>query len=451
MSKLRSVFSSLLGNGSEEPPHPRESRDNRASQASLPEKYVYTRPSFLQLPTDNIVDHNMRPIFVSSGSLPFNAGYAECINGGKSKVNEDQAAVGSFHLCIGDNTSQAQRIPVSYYGVFDGHGGPGAAMMAAEVLIVHIQEKLTDIINDLHRILKGDRDETYFQEVTVDDLVFGALEAAFCSLDEQILTELSTFNISGGCAALVVLVLLEKVFVASTGDCRAVICLGDELKQLSKESTPWNELHRLQLVANSDMYSSIFQKDVTDTIFIRRVLHRDVGKKILCKEPTKSHWAYKVVTEEDVLFPFIYGKGKLCRLMETIGVSRSIGDHNLTTTFSRDYKLKPFLIPNPEVDVFNLQKTSATRDDFIIVGCDGLWDVLSNEKARDIARNIISNSSDENRYTEAAQMLIHQARGNNSGSGWKLENGQPGSFDDISVFVIPLEPMTHCTHTPVEK
>ena len=38
-----------------------------------------------------------------------------------------------------------------------------------------------------------------------------------------------------------------------------------------------------------------------------------------------------------------------CRLLETIGVSRSLGDHNVTTTFTRDYKLKPFLIPNPEV------------------------------------------------------------------------------------------------------
>lgn len=42
------------------------------------------------------------------------------------------------------------------------------------------------------------------------------------------------------------------------------------------------------------------------------------------------------------------------------------------------------------------------------------------------------------RYISAAQELVTIARGTLTGGNWKRKNGEPGSFDDISVFVIPL-------------
>jgi protein phosphatase 1H len=51
-------------------------------------------------------------------------GYAEVINAGKSRFNEDQATVVEGKL-IGMN---GVTIPYLYVGVFDGHGGPGAAL-----------------------------------------------------------------------------------------------------------------------------------------------------------------------------------------------------------------------------------------------------------------------------------------------------------------------------------
>lgn len=62
-----------------------------------PLKFRYTRPSFLQLTTDDEVqvsaDHVIRPIIVPRDitKLPWNSGYAEAINAGKSVRNEDQA------------------------------------------------------------------------------------------------------------------------------------------------------------------------------------------------------------------------------------------------------------------------------------------------------------------------------------------------------------------------
>lgn len=42
------------------------------------------------------------------------------------------------------------------------------------------------------------------------------------------------------------------------------------------------------------------------------------------------------------------------------------------------------------------------------------------------------------RYTQVARQLVLMARGDNTGRGWKMKNGQEASFDDICVFVIPL-------------
>lgn len=64
----------------------------------LPDKFPYGRPTFLQLLTADELrasaNHNVRPIIVPRdlNLLPWGTGYAECINSGKSKWNEDQAA-----------------------------------------------------------------------------------------------------------------------------------------------------------------------------------------------------------------------------------------------------------------------------------------------------------------------------------------------------------------------
>lgn len=47
-----------------------------------------------------------------------------------------------------------------------------------------------------------------------------------------------------------------------------------------------------------------------------------------------------------------------------------------------DNYLKPYVIPDPEVTVSERSKS----DEFLILASDGLWDVLSNEKACQIVR-----------------------------------------------------------------
>lgn len=95
--------------------------DNR----SLPNKFTYNRPTFLQLITQDELrasaDHNVRPIIVPRdiSIMPWNTGYAECVNSGKSEWNEDQAAFYRQILTHPTNKDEPG-LPYTYFGVFDG-------------------------------------------------------------------------------------------------------------------------------------------------------------------------------------------------------------------------------------------------------------------------------------------------------------------------------------------
>lgn len=113
----------------------------------LEPKFPYGRPHFLELSEEEVqmsADHQLRPIIHPTKSLPYNAGYAECVNAGKSKWNEDQAVVKTGCLTkvdISDFLGPGKyHIPYTYYGIFDGHAGVGAALCASKQLhhILHV-------------------------------------------------------------------------------------------------------------------------------------------------------------------------------------------------------------------------------------------------------------------------------------------------------------------------
>lgn len=96
--------------------------DNR----TLPNKFTYNRPTFLQLMTQDELrasaDHNVRPIIVPRdiSIMPWNTGYAECVNSGKSEWNEDQAAFYRQVLTHPTNKDEPG-LPYTYFGIFDGN------------------------------------------------------------------------------------------------------------------------------------------------------------------------------------------------------------------------------------------------------------------------------------------------------------------------------------------
>lgn len=209
--------------------------------------------------------------------------------------------------------------------------------------------------------------------------------------------------------------------------------------------------------------------EYTHLDYCRRPMRHDLGKKMLYRDAHMTGWTYKEITVEDLKFPLVYGEGKRSRLLATIGVTRGFGDHDLKAQTQNGHVfIKPFLTPQPEVRVLDVENEDITQADTLIMGTDGLWDVVSNEKVAETVRNGIKlyEDADELRkrycYITVAQDLVMSARGKLIERNWRRTEKNsntttpfdsttegntsdgtttfPATIDDISVFVIPILP-----------
>lgn len=112
------------------------------------------------------------------------------------------------------------------------------------------------------------------------------------------------------------------------------------------------------------------------------------------------------------------------RVMGTLSVSRALGDvgfKNLKDQFFKKKFSADLVIPTPDVSKHNVSNTDKHRT-FVIVACDGLWDVLTNEKACVIVQKVLQTGGTAK---EAARLLVSRAV-------------KRGTLDNVSVVVALL-------------
>ncbi|XP_034948573.1 protein phosphatase 1H isoform X2 [Chelonus insularis] len=414
----------------------------------------YSRPSFLGLTAEETqvsADHKVRPIIVPRdlSRLPWCAGYAECINAGKSMWNEDQAAATRGDLILPDSDVS---LPYIMFSMFDGHAGYEVALTARihlhRVILKKLQTIPANILLDI------------FEEkmITSRDLVIGAIEMAYKEMDQ--IVEYQARHGGGGCTAITILFLNGVLYAAGAGDSRAVLVYGDTQRALTTDHTPDTESSRVRALGSLKS-TELLQGQFTPLEFRRRPLENELGNLVLYREPYMNGWAYKTLTGSDLKLPLISGHGKRSRVMGTIGVTRGFGDHSLQAV-STNISIKPFLSSQPEIQCFHLEDYQLTERDCVIIATDGLWDVVSDKDAGNVLRKILApdTPSLEYRLTMAAQELVQAARGRLKGRLWrsKPENlvddeyqlWPLASVDDISVMVIPLYPYL-CEHKQWKK
>ncbi|KAI4315523.1 hypothetical protein L6164_028321 [Bauhinia variegata] len=120
------------------------------------------------------------------------------------------------------------------------------------------------------------------------------------------------------------------------------------------------------------------------------------------------------------------------RVLGVLATSRSIGDHYM----------KPYVISEPEVKVCGRTES----DEFIVIGSDGLWDVVSNNFACEVARRCLDGQMRRNfggsfikcYAAEAAALLAELAMAR-------------GSKDNISVIVVHLKSSCKDEHVLYER
>jgi len=226
-----------------------------------------------------------------------------------------------------------------FLGVFDGHGGAGAAEFAAEV-IKH------NLINELRR---AERKSLSITEV---------LTNTYHETDNQI--SMAGVSRSSGCTAVTAYMHVaidgrRMLTVANAGDSRAVLC-----RNMTTRGTGNGMRHNVE------------------------ALSRDH------KPNDPDEQARIQAAGGDVI------RG---RVMGMLAVSRALGDHSL----------KDFVVSTPEI-----RSTEIHPDDagFILLACDGVWDVFSNEEAVKIIQDSYSVLCDVEARTLGVQSLSSEQRAN---------------------------------------
>ncbi|KAK1313871.1 putative protein phosphatase 2C 6 [Acorus calamus] len=114
------------------------------------------------------------------------------------------------------------------------------------------------------------------------------------------------------------------------------------------------------------------------------------------------------------------------RVFGVLAMSRSIGDRYL----------KPMIIPDPEVTFVPRMR----EDECLILASDGLWDVMSNEEACDVARKCILHWHKRNGVTPSVERGIGADPATQAAADYLSKYAiQKGSKDNITVIVVDLK------------
>lgn len=250
---------------------------------------------------------------------------------------------------------QVKGKPCYFFGLFDGHGGSLASKVVAELLPSFVMFEMT---------LYGKAPRE-------------ALTAAFLRMQQRLEAERPKF-LDQGTTAVVVLIFDNVIYCANSGDSRAVLfnplfgCMN-----LSKDHKPSDKMEKQRIEAAGGFVSYNTKNDVSRVWTDKR--KKDVG----------------------------------------LSTSRSIGDLSSKTPHG-EYLISP--IPDVTAMV-NPNRAHYFRGEyippgFVIMACDGIWDVLSSKDACAIVQKY---------GVELAPRALTE------------EALRRGSTDNITVLVIPFQ------------
>ncbi|XP_073157763.1 probable protein phosphatase 2C 47 [Henckelia pumila] len=225
--------------------------------------------------------------------------------GPKTFMEDEYICVDNLHEHLG--TANGFPSPGAFYGVFDGHGGVGAASFARKNILNFIME-------DLH----------------FPDGVDRAIKNAFVKADNA-LADANNIDRSSGTTALTAIMLGRTMVIANAGDSRAVLGRRGRAIELSKDHKPNCTSEKLRI---EKLGGVIYDGYLNGQLSVARAL---------------GDWHMKGA------------KGTKCPLSS-----------------------------EPEIQEVNLTE----EDEFLIIGCDGLWDVMSSQYAVTVVRKALMMHND---------------------------------------------------------
>ena len=165
--------------------------------------------------------------------------------------------------------------------------------------------------------------------------------------DDIIKNEKPTNFITGGCTAIVTLLIFNYIYVANAGDSRAIICQGKSFHPMSKDLTPEVENVRIRQLAQMrpdllgkkklelkfyidiknhceqfnffhlknfcffcKIYIYVTGNEYTYLRYSTPPTSDNLGKRILYRDAFMSGMAYKTIDLNDLKTPIVSGEGK---------------------------------------------------------------------------------------------------------------------------------------------
>ncbi|XP_077536486.1 protein phosphatase alphabet isoform X2 [Haemaphysalis longicornis] len=206
----------------------------------------------------------------------------------------------------------------SFFAVFDGHAGARVSAHCAQNLLDAICQ--TDEF--AHTVAASDVGEGGGEEELAERVATG-IRRGFLCLDDQMraLPEVASGEDKSGSTAVCALVSPGHVYFANCGDSRALLCRHGQPAFTTRDHKPINpgEKERIQRAGGSVMIQ---------------------------------------------------------RVNGSLAVSRALGDFEYKQVAGRG-PCEQLVSPEPEVTV---QARDPEADEFLVLACDGIWDVMSNEE-----------------------------------------------------------------------
>ena len=290
-------------------------------------------------------------------------------------------------------TTTVRKAPAtSYFGVYDGHNGQECSQALQDSLHLAVWEAVRSRV-DSKGVAEGLREA--FLAVD-DDYTLGSVEKEKQNAGKYMFC---------GSTAVVALVREEPV---DEGE----VYLPEEIadRRKAEQNLPESEVKRIHLGDGRVLVPVLYVANAGDC---RAVLSRS-GRAIDLSEDHKPSSA-----EEKARIEEAGGWVHNGRLHGVLGVARAFGDaehkHLKEKSWGKEFKADP-LTADPDVHV----EAVGPRDEFLVLACDGLWDVMSSQQAVNYVRRCLRRSHD---LQEAAEGLVSKAIARNSA-------------DNVSVIVV---------------
>ena len=291
---------------------------------------------------------NYEPSKTSSKTMGVIKAYgANTYQGLVRNYNEDRVSI-IINMARPKNYKKNYWPKTSFFGIYDGHGGN----MCSEFLRDCLHKLILNDINfpeNVELAIKNgflNAEQTFLNEIALDQN------------DSNIISDRS------GSCAVVVIVVDKKIYVANVGDSRALFSeqSGKNFVVVTEDHKPNNEKEKKRIIKSR---GHVYQ----------------------------SRTVISGAENENLNGQILFGPYRV--LPGRLSVSRTIGDIEAK---SPKFGGNPnVIIWEPDIFIFDLNEYDI---DFFIMGCDGIFDQLSNEEIMDCAWMILSNRNNYNNDNE---------------------------------------------------